>query len=710
MIQSERLRPRGFAAVAFAVFLSLMSFAMPAAQTRGASHPGGGVPPDKAASVTKIPKEKGETPAKQEAGKEQPDKPAGAAPSTETDPCDNINPAKERTAGMRVKLYYFRDAAKLAAILTEVKKPKGSDLKCLVIQAASQDEVVLYGPKENRDYARRIIAALDLPRPGIDLEMWGIQISSSDPEKMAVLLPAIRDEINRTQRAVRELYNQMQRLAQGIDVDQDFKGQIEGTLAFTSALDANRSLSFTDILLRLVAAKNPARSAHEMATALTGQYRKTAASLNEEHKEALEKFPGPRKSQNANQSQTAGNEEKKLAFENFFRTRGLSYAKDKQRNTIEWEDPSTSVEQHALMARLALLDFGLHYGDLVHYPRDFSPYYLQQSAETLNSRLQTAIDALNVDMQAMFVEPTLLRIQELVRSVPEVKYAQVGKTSVASLSGTSTEVTSHSVSAFEVTPPLTLSELLTRAKAIADSAANFIPKEIKPGASSATELTTGALPISQVIGLIGALGEERSVWRQLQSGISLTITPNVLRNMTSAELQIDLKTGDPLAGSNEQGVRPLSRVSQHEVKTSVYVNALDFFDLSAFISQSSLDGGRGYVPLIGPIWRNLFSEVPGIGGLFSWKRPPQTVYHQSLVLTNSFITPTAMAIALLYPTDHPRDECALDSSQAPIKLTERDPAKKAIEYEFKCRGAKINQYRNSVRERLHAIQLTQKPH
>jgi len=184
-----------------------------------------------------------------------------------------------------------------------------------------------------------------------------------------------------------------------------------------------------------------------------------------------------------------------------------------------------------------------------------------------------------------------------------------------------------------------------------DQTSPFIPKETAPGATEAAELTAGALPISQVIGLIGALGEERSVWRELEAGISLTITPNVLRNMTSAELKVDLKIGDPQAGTREDGVRPLSRVSKHDVKTSVYVNALDFFDLSAFISQSTLNGERSYVPIIGPVWRGLFGDVPGIGKLFSWKNPPQTVYHQSLVLTNSFITPTAMGIALLYPID-----------------------------------------------------------
>jgi hypothetical protein len=120
--------------------------------------------------------------------------------------------------------------------------------------------------------------------------------------------------------------------------------------------------------------------------------------------------------------------------------------------------------------------------------------------------------------------------------------------------------------------------------------------------------------------------------------------------MTSAELQVDLQTGDPQGASREQGVRPLSRVSQHDLKTNVYLNALDFFDLSAFISQSTMDGGRGYVPLLGPIWMGVFSDLPALGKMFSWQKVPKTVYHQSLILTNSFISPTVMGIAYLYPT------------------------------------------------------------
>jgi hypothetical protein len=537
------------------------------------------------------------------------------------------------TGGQKVKLYFLREATKIGAVLNVIAKQDKSDLNGLIITNATEDEIILYGPRDKRDSARRVIATLDLPRTGIRMEMWGLQISSSKPDKMAEVMRRIRKEIDRTQQAVRGTYEQLQQITREVIrdcerpapdcLDVRFRNLLEKELGYGSALSANRPLSLTDVLLRMVAAQDPSKAAKDIVTRLS-------AWLDDNHPEYVKRVT----------------DLGKQPFDRFFLTRGLSYSNGKL------DKVKDSAKEKAYWGREALLEFAVNYGRLVHQPNHFSPYYLQQAAEILNSRLQSALESLNLDMQDLFVTPTLDNIRDIVASSNgTVEYAQVGKTTVASLSGISTEVSSHSVSAFDVTPPLRLSELLEKAKNISNQASAFIPKETQPGAQAATELTAGALPISQIIGLLAAFGEERSVWRELQAGVSLTITPNVLRNMTSAELQVNLKTGDPQAGTREQGVRPLSRVSQHDLKTSVYVDALDFFDLSAFASQSTLDGGRGYVPVIGPIWRGLFGEVPVLGNLFSWKRNSKNVYHQSLVLTTSFITPTAMGVAILYPTD-----------------------------------------------------------
>jgi len=525
--------------------------------------------------------------------------------------------AQERDeASQAVKLYYLRDATKIAAILNSIagQKDPPSELNGLFVTNMGDDEVVLYGPLEKRETARRLIAALDLPRPGITMEMWGIQISSRKPKRLAEVMPRVRKEISRTQAAVRQTYQQMQQIARDVvpAENREFRHVLIETLGYRSALDPRRPLSFPDILLRLIAAERPAEATAEFANRLD----RWLAGTYPEYTNAVTR-------------------DRKRPFERFFITRGLYF------DGHNWREDGNAVRSGALIARKALVEFGLHYGHLVHEPRSFSAYFLQQSAELLNSRLQEATDALNADMQDLFVEPTLENIRIIFRDFKDVEYAQVGKTTVASLSGIATAVTSKSVNAFDVTPPLRLSELLDKADKLSKSTGTFVP----------AGNVVGNVPLAQVIGLVAAFGEERSVWRELTAGVSLNITPNVLRNMTSAELAVDLKTGDPQAGSREQGVRPLSRVSQHDVKTSIYVTALDFFDLSAFASQSTLGGGRGYVPIIGPVWQGLFGEVPVAGKLFSWQKAPQTVFQESLVLTNSFITPTAMGIAVLYPTE-----------------------------------------------------------
>jgi hypothetical protein len=560
-------------------------------------------------------------------------------------------------ASQKVKLYYLREATKIVAVLTAVKAQKDSQLKDLIITNAMEDEIILYGPKKQREHAHQIIATLDLPRPGITMEMWGIQISSRKPASMAEVMPRVRAEIDRTQQALRESYNELQRLTRKAippeELDAGFYNVLVKDLAFKSALDSARPLSLADILLRLIAAKEPGRAASEIANRLDSalrdsNYRDYVVALSRERTEE------------------SGNVSR-LPFERFFSIRGLRHT------STGWADPQGQVKENAEQGRKALVDFALNYGRLVHQPESFSAYLLQQSAESLNSRLQSATDALNFDIQDLFVAPTLARIRAIVRDFPDVQYAQVGKVSVASLSGVATAVTAKSVNAFDVTPPLRLSELLSKADQLSKSTAPFVPKP--------ADNVVGAMPLSQVIGLIGAFGEERSVWRELASGVSLTITPNVLRNMTSAELKIVLTTGDPQAGTREAGVKPLSRVSQHDVNTTVYINALDFFDLSAFASQSTLNGGRGQVPVIGPVWEGIFGPIPVVGKLFSWKKEPQSVFTESLVLTNSFITPTAMGIALLYPTE---------------LTTEQDQAVTFTDDLFKCQREAVKNYKASI--------------
>jgi hypothetical protein len=559
-----------------------------------------------------------------------------------------------------------------------------------VATGGNNDELILTGPFTARRAARQMIAALDLPQPGVQMEMWGIQISSSQPEKMARVLEESQEDIAVARAGVQGALKQMQSLAASLAPEPEFERTFAG-LGYVTALEPTRTFSLTDILLRLAAAKDVTKDGEANSAAVF------ANGLTDWLNADFPQFAKPL---------AASTNERRRPFQAFFTSRGLRY----DSTAKKWVPASPgSVAGTAYAGRAAVLRFAHHYGTMVHNPSDFSPYYLQQTADALNDRLQLAVHALNSDIYELFLAPTLEKIRRRAARTSGVEYAQVGRTSVATLSGTRTVVSGKAISPFDETQPMRLSELLKSASALETEVAKFIPKvpvapakpkkdkpattggtpppatpgtpapmpampmeaEMKEEAPAAPTLVDplvgGFFPYSKLIGLIGAFGEDRTMWRELHSGVSLDITPFVLRNAASADLNVNLTIGDPLVTSAEksaegtksdQKIPPLARITEHSVQSRIVINSLDLFDLSTFSSQATRGGGRGYVPIVGTIWRGIFGDVPVLGNLFSWRKPPRSVYHQSILLVNSVITPTAMSVAVLLPTDISADSTA----------------------------------------------------
>ncbi|BBD63996.1 hypothetical protein NIES4072_23430 [Nostoc commune NIES-4072] len=546
---------------------------------------------------------------------------------------------REGIGSQRIKLYYVRNVNALKELLNKVNESEKWGLTIGTSTDTTDNDIILYGSREKRKSAYRLIAGIDLPRPGIKMEMWGIQISSNNPKNLAKVMSEVRQEINQTQQLVRETYALVEQYAKKYigenDFDPEFKTLVE-RLGYKSALNKNRPLSLTDIVLRLVAAetKNNDKTV-EIANELTkfvqedDRYKYYLDKLREQGRQPLERFFSIR----GLEPKCRGEKETKNAYPFCWKT--------------DFED------DYAHISRATLLDFALQYAHFIDKPDQFSPYDLQQSADVFNNRLQDTVDALNQDIEDFFVIPTLAKIQEIVSEFKDVEYAQVGRTSVSSLSGIETKVSSDSISAFDVTPPLKLSDLLTNAQNLTGQVDKFVPAIPSSMSADPIKPSVGSLPLAQVIGLVAALQQQNAVFRELKTGVSLTVTPNVLRNMNSAELKIDLTIADPLFTGTQQNrsQEPLSRIGEQKVTTSVYTKAVDFFALSTFSNQSTLNGGRAYVPIIGTVWKGIFGDVPVLGDLFSWKKGPKKVLHESLLLTNSFITPTAMGMGLLYPLD-----------------------------------------------------------
>ena len=246
--------------------------------------------------------------------------------------------------------------------------------------------------------------------------------------------------------------------------------------------------------------------------------------------------------------------------------------------------------------------------------------------------LQRFSDVFQKDIEDLFVRQTLTRIQEIVRNAGGVSFAQVGRSTVATLSGVETAISSEARSAFEVSqPPDDFKQLLDRAKEIKE-----ISKDLVPAVGDTEIAKAGPLDVSQVIGLAIALSEQNIKPINVKTGTNLTFTPGVLRDLNSAEINIKLEVVDPeFKATAEEDTRRFSRVGKQTVNTSVYTQAMDFFDLSTFTSQATLDGGRFLIPVIGHIWRALFSGIPVFGDLFSVPRGNQNVFHESLLLLDS---------------------------------------------------------------------------
>lgn len=525
----------------------------------------------------------------------------------------------------RVPLFFYRRASAIKSALDEIV---GQDalgggspsLRGMVVCATGDENVlILYGTRAQTLRARQLIASLDLPVPGVRIGMWGFQISSRDPRRMADTSRAVDRDIDDARSAVRELNQQLQACAaQYLTPEAGFRDLLTlappAGLGYEGAFSPDRTLSLSDILLRLVAADAPADAAFAQALTRGLGYDYTEAEL-----------PGHPDSFRWRYRGILAGAASPAPFSHLFTPRGLrrlpgprggQWLLDRRDDGVAW------LSLYNAQARRSVLDFTLNYADLIERPGGFSPYRLQQASDVLNGRLQQAADALNRDVEDLILQPALDKIGRDLAAAPGVEYAQMGRVEVAALDGTPATVEGTAVHAFDSLPPLAPGDVLAA------------------GAGG---------PAPPLVALLVAAGRNRTAWSDLRDGISLEVTPNVLRNAASAELDIHLAVGDPQAGTRAASVPALSYVSAHEVRDRVYLDALDIFGLSTFSSRATLGGGRAYAPLIGPAWHGVFGDVPVLGDLFTWKKGPKTVYSESVLFAGTLITPTAMELALLYP-------------------------------------------------------------
>jgi hypothetical protein len=269
---------------------------------------------------------------------------------------------------------------------------------------------------------------------------------------------------------------------------------------------------------------------------------------------------------------------------------------------------------------------------------------ISESAAKLDSILSPIVDAINLDVEDYFIKPTLQRIKEIVGRDRSVEYAEVGKISLSGLNGMKSQVMSANTNSLDEPTPLRLDKLIQDANEINNSTKNLLP------GLSKIPLPTGlnALDPASAVSILAALSKEDQRWRTMSNGIDFSITPTVLRDRTSALLDIDFKKAEPenesVSISEKNPLRAPSQTSVTKLTTKVRVNVMDLFALSSLNNQTTITGRRWNVPIVGPIWEGVFGDIPVVGNLLSPRRPPVNIQHQTIMITNTLIVPSAKGL------------------------------------------------------------------
>jgi len=270
--------------------------------------------------------------------------------------------------------------------------------------------------------------------------------------------------------------------------------------------------------------------------------------------------------------------------------------------------------------RAATADFLFHYKWSVQYPHHFGNYSLARSAENLNALLDPIFEAYNRDV-GDYVEN---RLGTVLKSAGAGKrfsgLTDRGVVSVQAVGGQATTVEAATASYFDVTVPPDPTKLLG-------------------------DVGTKGRE------LIAALSDQQRTVVEVRRGVKASFTPWTLPTGAGMELDITLETGEGDApptqiGASDPNEHALDRVAKHTVDTKIRVAPLRLFEVSTFSQEVYHPQLPGTVPVIGHVWDYAFGGVPGLNGLFKWRRKPIPMAHRSMMLVNATVVPTAMDLGL----------------------------------------------------------------
>jgi len=295
------------------------------------------------------------------------------------------------------------------------------------------------------------------------------------------------------------------------------------------------------------------------------------------------------------------------------------------------------------LLRAAIADFLFNYKISQEYPKEFTPYNLQHSAQELNAELNPLVVSFNQDVAACSRHlsdrleagaPNQTSFAQLWRN--QKSFLSDGIITVRGIGGDQSMVDTQTQNFFKVTQPKSLSDILN---AVTGQGA---------GASSSTTavmsaLQAGALTPAAALSALAAI-TPTTMQAQIGRQLTFTVTPYTLPGASSAELAVSLIAGDSAppalyqSGAATSLTDPLSHIAKFNVSTRVRVESVKMFDLSSF--SALVQRPRNKVPLLPPL-----IELPWVGSFARLPLPGAKQYHRSTAIVSAVIVPTATDLA-----------------------------------------------------------------
>jgi hypothetical protein len=604
--------------------------------------------------------------------------------------CDTYNYKTE------VVSVYHSDLTKL----TQLVQNKGIDCAKVIGTLDNPKSIIISGqetyplPGKNPIYAKNsikplqllkeAIANLDNPLERVNMDIWAIELASADSARLANVMEQINREIDQTRYAMQLTFRALTNMGREITVSPEQKNDNRLTrLIVKTDVRGDQRLSLMDILFRInMANKAPLQSTHEQpityaekSNDIDDKITKNQMLIYDTAASRLCNFLVNNNSKPqlfARFNQYEGGEIKSYEMRSIFTNDPIPHFRrpfqrfqeialhqrfkptsrpkcsdghltDLKLKLTEREEDKSEIDfvwvtgQEWIRRQNTLLNYldSIEKGDAMK---------ISESAAKLDSILSPIVDAINLDVEDYFIKPTLQRIKEIVGRDRSVEYAEVGKISLSGLNGMKSQVMSTNTNSLDEPTPLRLDKLIQDANEINNSTKNLLP------GLSKIPLPTGlnALDPASAVSILAALSKEDQRWRTMSNGIDFSITPTVLRDRTSALLDIDFKKAKPenesVSISEKNPLRAPSQTSATKLTTKVRVNVMDLFALSSLNNQTTITGRRWNVPIVGPIWEGIFGDIPVVGNLLSPRRPPVNIQHQTIMITNTLIVPSAKGL------------------------------------------------------------------